>query len=51
VELPSAREREPDASARAQRLGLLELLQAEQFAEEAPCPVLAGRRRRELDVV
>jgi hypothetical protein len=51
VELAAASEREPDAAARAQRLGLLELLEAEQLAEEAPRLVLASRRRRELDVI
>jgi len=51
VELPSAREREPDASAPAQRLGLLELLQAEQVTEETPRLVLAAGRSRDLDVI
>jgi hypothetical protein len=51
VELAAAFEREPDAAARAQRLGLLELLEAEQVAEEATRLWLAARRRRDLDVV
>ena len=51
VELAAAGEREPDAAARAQRLGLLELVQAEQVAEEATRVRLATRRRGELDVV
>jgi len=50
VELLGA-EREPDAPSRAQRLGLLDLGQAEQAAEEAPCGLLAARRGGELDVV
>ncbi|HJQ73397.1 MAG TPA: hypothetical protein VJ814_00825 [Gaiellaceae bacterium] len=51
VELAAVREREPRAAARAQRVRLLELLQAEQVAEEASRLRLAARRRRELDVV
>jgi hypothetical protein len=51
VELAAAGEREPDAAARAQRLGLLELVQAEQVAEEATRVRLAADRSRELDVV
>jgi hypothetical protein len=44
-------EREPCTAARAQRLGLLELLQAKQIAEEAPRFGFAARRRRDLNVV
>jgi hypothetical protein len=51
MELSAAVEREPDAAARAQWLGLLDLLQRQQLAEEAPRLVLAARWRRELDVV
>lgn len=51
VELVAAAEREPGASSGAQRLRLLELLQAEQVAEEAPCLGLAARQCRELDVI
>jgi hypothetical protein len=51
VELATAREREPGAAARAQRLGLLELLEAEQSAEEPARLVLAARRGCELDVI
>jgi hypothetical protein len=51
VELAVARECEPGAAARAQRLRLLELLEAEQPAEEAPRLVLAARRGRDLDVI
>ena len=45
VELP-ADQREPDAATRAQRLGLLELLQPEQVAEEATRLRLAAPRSR-----
>jgi hypothetical protein len=51
MELAAVAEPEPDAAARAQRLGLLELLQAEQAAEEAAGGGLAAGRRRELDVI
>ena len=51
VELLAVAEREPGAAARAQRLGLLELLEPEQVAEEAPRLGLAAARRRELDVI
>jgi hypothetical protein len=51
VELATAAEGEPRAAARAQRLRLLELLEAEQVAEEAPRLGLAARRRGELEVV
>jgi len=51
MELAAAAEREPDAAARAQRRGLLQLLQAEQAAEEPPRLGLAARRRCELHVV
>jgi adenosine deaminase len=42
---------EPDAAATPERLRLLELLEAEQPAEEAACVLLAAGRRGELDVV
>jgi hypothetical protein len=51
VELAAVVECEPRAAARAERLRLLELLEAEQVAEEAPRLGLAAGRRRELDVV
>jgi hypothetical protein len=51
VELASAADCKPGAATWAQRLGLLELLQAEQIAEEAARLRLAARRRGELDVV
>ena len=51
VELASAADCKPGAATRAQRPGLLELLQAEQIAEEAARFRLAARRRGELDVV
>jgi hypothetical protein len=51
VELAAAGEREPGSAARAQRLRLGELLEAEQPAEEAPRLVLAARRGRDLDMV
>jgi hypothetical protein len=51
VELAPAAEREPRAAARTQRLGLLELLEAEQAAEEATGLLLAARRGGELDVI
>ncbi|HLY85710.1 MAG TPA: hypothetical protein VKO84_04245 [Gaiellaceae bacterium] len=51
VELAASGQREPDAAARAQRLRLLELLEAEQVAEEAARRRFAAGRRRELDVV
>lgn len=51
VELVAAAEREPGASSGAQRLRLLELLQAEQVAEEAPRFGLAARQCGELDVI
>ena len=51
MKLASAADCKPGAPTRAQRLGLLELLQAEQIAEEAARFRLAARRRGELDVV
>src|SRR5438874_5797405 len=51
VKLASSAEREPGAAARAQSLGLLELLQTEQLAEESPRLRLAAWRRRNLNVV
>ena len=51
VELAVAGEREPDASAGAQRFWLLELRQPEQVAEEAARLELAARWSRDLDVV
>jgi hypothetical protein len=51
MKLSAARQGEPDAAARAQRLRLLDLLQPQQLAEEAPRLGLAAGRRRELDVV
>lgn len=51
VKLAASAEREPDSAARAQGLGLLELLQAEQVAEEAPRLGLAAGRRGELHVI
>jgi hypothetical protein len=51
VELAVPGEREPDASAGAQRFGLLELPQPEQVAEEAARLRLAARWSRDLDVV
>jgi hypothetical protein len=51
VELASAADCKPGAATRAQRLGLLELLQAEQIAKKAARFRLAARRRGELDVV
>ena len=42
---------EPDAAAGAQRLGLLDLLEAEQPAEEAARLGLAAGRRGQLDVI
>src|SRR5579875_1926202 len=50
VQLPVA-EREPRPAALPQRLGLLELGQAEQLAEEAPRLALAAAGSRDLDVV
>jgi hypothetical protein len=46
VELGAVAQREPGAAARAQRLRFLELLEAEQVAEEAPRLGLAARRCR-----
>ncbi len=51
MELSSGGEREPDASAGAQRFRLLVLRQPEQVAEEAARLGLAARRGRDLDVV
>jgi len=51
VQLAAAAERKPGAAARAQRLGLLDLLQAEQAAEEPPRLGLAAGRRGDLHVV
>jgi hypothetical protein len=42
---------EPDAAARAQRLGLLDLDEPEQLPVERPRGVLAAGRRRYLDVI
>ena len=47
----AAAEREPGTAAGTQLLRLLQLLQAEQVAEEAPRLVLAARRCRELNVI
>src|SRR5215472_1641276 len=47
----AAAEREPDASARAQWLGLLEFLKTKEAAEEAARLVLAAGRRRQLHVI
>jgi len=51
VELTAAVEREPCAASGAERLRLLDLLEAEQPGEEAPRLLLAAGRRCELDVV
>jgi hypothetical protein len=51
MELAASTKREPDAATRAQRLGLLDLLQAEQLAEEAARLRFAAGRSRELDVI
>jgi hypothetical protein len=51
VELMAAGEGEPRAAARAQGLRLLELLEAEQLAEEAACLAFAAGRRCDLYVV
>jgi hypothetical protein len=51
VELAAVAECEPRPAARAERLRLLELLEAEQVAEEAPRLGLAAGRRCDLDVV
>jgi hypothetical protein len=51
VELAAVAEREPGSAARSQRLRLLELLEAEQVAEEPARLGLAARRRGDLDVV
>jgi hypothetical protein len=51
VELTAGGQGEPDAAARAQRLGLLDLFQAEEAAEEAACLRFAAGRSRNLDVV
>jgi hypothetical protein len=48
---PAVRQREPCAAASSQRLGLRQLLQAEQADEETPRRGLTARRRGELDVV
>ena len=50
VELLAA-EREPDAAAAVERLGLRHLGQAEELAEETSRLLLAAGRSRELDVV
>jgi hypothetical protein len=50
VELLAA-EREPDAAAAVEGVGLLDLHQAEELAEEASRLLLAARRGRKLDVV
>jgi hypothetical protein len=51
VELAAVTEREPRAAAGAKRRRFLELLEAEQVAEEASRLGLAAGRRRQLDVV
>jgi len=51
VKLTASAECEPGAAARAERLRLLELLEAEQVAEETPRLGLAAGRGRELDVI
>lgn len=51
VELAASVEREPDAAAGAERLRLLDLVQAEQLAEEATRLWLAPARGCELDVI
>ena len=51
VELASVADCKPGAATRAQRLGLLDPLQAEQIAEETTRLRLAARRRGELDMV
>jgi len=51
VEPASVADCKPGAATRAQRLRLLELLQAEQIPEKAARFRLATRRRGELDVV
>jgi hypothetical protein len=51
VELTPLANGKPDATTRAQRLGLFELLESEQVAEEAARFRLAARRRGELNVV
>jgi hypothetical protein len=51
VKLAAVAEGEPHAAARAQRLRLLELFEAEQVAEEAARLGLAAGRRCELDMV
>ena len=51
VQLAATCQLEPDAAARAQRLRLLDLLEAKQVGEEATRLRLAPGRSRELDVV
>jgi hypothetical protein len=51
MELATSAQHEPDPAAGAQRLGLLDLLQAEQVAEEAARLRFAARWRCDLDVV
>jgi hypothetical protein len=51
VKLAASAEREPHSAPRARRLGLLELLQPQQPAEETARLGLAAGRRGELDVV
>jgi hypothetical protein len=51
VELSAAVEREPDAAACAQFLGLLHFREAEEVAEEPSRLRLAAGRRRELNVI
>ncbi len=51
VQLTAVAEREPCPAPPPQRLGLLDLLQAEQLPEEAALRRLAARRRGDLDVV
>ena len=51
VELAAFLQNEPQSATRAQRLGLLDLLQAEQLAEEAARLRFAAGRSRDLDVI
>ncbi|HEY7422179.1 MAG TPA: hypothetical protein VH541_09220 [Gaiellaceae bacterium] len=51
VQLSAAAECEPCSAAGAERLRLFELLETEQFAEEATRLGLTARRGRDLDVV
>jgi hypothetical protein len=51
VELAATAQREPRAAARSQPLGLLDLLQAQQVAEEVPRLGFTARRRGDLDMI